>query len=63
MKEFKTVAFAGFEKQISDAGLVGRAAVGEAIGGHVAEIWFAANRLVSWVGAPFTNKRRVAMRH
>ena len=63
MKEFKTVAFAGFEKQISDAGLIGRAVVGEAIGGHVAEMWFAARRLISWVWVPSATKRRVVMRH
>ena len=63
MKEFKTVAFAGFEKQLRDAGLIGLAAVGEAIGGHAAEMWFAAKRLISPFGVPFATKRRVVMRH
>lgn len=63
MKEFKTVAFAGFEKQISDAGLIGRAAVGEAIGDHIAEMWFATKRLISRIGAPPDTRSRVAMRH
>lgn len=63
MKEFKTVAFAGYEKQIIDAGLVGRAAVGESIGGHIAEMWFASKRLISRFNAPPDTKSRVAMRH
>ena len=42
---------------------IGRAAVGEAVGGHAAEMWFAAKRLISWFGVPFATKRRVVMRH
>ena len=63
MKEFKTVTFAGFEKQINDAKLIGRAAVGEAIGDNIANTWFAVKRLISWVGVPFATKRGVIMRH
>ncbi len=47
MKEFKTVAFAGFEKQIRDARLTAAAMRGEVIGNFVAEAWFSTQRLVS----------------
>ncbi|MCY7386575.1 MAG: hypothetical protein LH481_00670 [Burkholderiales bacterium] len=46
MKEFKTVAFAGFEKPIRDAGLTRSAVIGEWLGNGLAEVWFSFRRQV-----------------
>ena len=44
MKEFKTVAFAGFEKVIRDARLTRSAMIGELLGNALAETWFSLRR-------------------
>lgn len=46
MQEFKTVAFAGFEKSIRDAGLTRSAIIGELLGNALAEGWFSARRQI-----------------
>ncbi len=57
MKEFRTVAFAGFEKQIHDARLTGSAMRGEVIGNFVAEAWFSTQRLVARLQAAIANRK------
>ena len=47
MNEFKTEAFAGFEKQIGDARLMRSAMIGDAIGNGIAAAWFGAQRLAT----------------
>lgn len=44
MKEFKTVAFAGFEKSIREARLTRSAMIGELLGNAIAEVWFSLRR-------------------
>lgn len=44
MKEFKTDAFAGFEKSIRDARLTRSAIIGELLGSAIAEVWFSIKR-------------------
>ncbi len=57
MKEFKTVAFAGFEKQIRDARLTVPAMRGEVIGNFVAEAWFSTQRLVARLQTVMANRK------
>ena len=57
MKEFKTVAFAGFEKQIRDARLTATAMRGEVIGNFVAEAWFSTQRLVARLQAAIAQRQ------
>ena len=57
MKEFKTVAFAGFEKQIRDARLTGSAMRGEVIGNFVAEAWFSTQRLAARLQTMIANRK------
>ena len=68
MKEFKTVAFAGFEKPIRDAGLARSAMIGEWLGNALAEVWFSfrrqADRLeIAKATRQAALKGRIAARH
>ena len=50
MKEFKTDAFAGFEKSIRDAHLTRSAIIGELLGNALAEGWFSVKRQADRLG-------------
>ena len=62
MNEFKTEAFAGFEKQISDARLMRSAMIGEAIGKGIAAAWFGAQRFAAKLNGAIAAMRDARMR-
>ena len=57
MKEFKTVAFAGFEKSIRDARLTRSAIIGELLGNALAEGWFSVKRQADRLGIAIATKQ------